>query len=520
MDLRIVESSTEYLQGLLNSILDTNKIEAGKMDLDEKPFDLVKALENVVDMFYPVGLKKQVDVILDLQHDMLTKYSQVNGDERRLKQILTNLLSNAVKFTSEGHVTVGVRARAVNSTTQSPVTGSGGVNDTGIGIAKEKRDSIFENYVQVRLMGGEISIVGKEPDENGTCFRFNVIFKVSRSDPHAISEDEKTNTSSGSNTPFCSPIRKESNSSTVVLFISSDERRKVSQKFLRAHGLKVLATKTFSSIGYLTRPGRSPRPNRSPRPSRSPKDVPLSALDGTDVSLAQMNNRATLPGFILLVVDTTWVNFWELCKVVAKFKKDSKDECIRVVWLGLRCMQAHGLNENQLPPMDVVLPMPLHGSRLYSLIDMVPEFGDRMARTPPHANRHEPERQVEVQDIIRISPNKSPLKVFDTCTNGQEALTFVSKGLTDQRDIGASHILPYDYILMDCQMPVMDGCEATRQIRLMEKDYGVHIPVIGLTAHEEGEELNKFLKEIDIHVSKPLNEHKLLKVIEDLHSIN
>ncbi|XP_076912125.1 histidine kinase CKI1-like [Bidens hawaiensis] len=362
-------------------------------------------------------------------------------------------------------------------------------------------------------MGGEISIVDKEPDEKGTCFRFNVVFKVSLSDPHAISEDEKTNTSSGSNTgsntPFCSPIRRDSNSSTIVLFISSDERRKVLQKFLRAHGLKVLATKTVLElsetikkfkppasktcspssylnlgVGYLTRPGRSPRPNRTPRPSksprtsRSPKDVPLSALDGTDVSPARTNNWANLPGFILLVVDTTRADFRELSKVVAKFRKESKDTCFRVVWLGLRCMQAHGLNENQLPPTDVVLPMPLHGSRLYSLIDMVPEFGDRMARTPPHVNRHEPERQVEVQDIIKMSPNKSPLRgkkvllvednttqqmiakrvflkygvVFDTCTNGQEALTFVSKGLTDQRDIGASHILPYDYILMDCQV--------------------------------------------------------------------
>ncbi|MFS7952021.1 putative histidine kinase response regulator and transcription factor RR-A-type family [Helianthus anomalus] len=110
--------------------------------------------------------------------------------------------------------------------------------------------------------------------------------------------------------------------------------------------------------------------------------------------------------------------------------------------------------------------------------------------------------------------------IFDTCTNGKEALTFVSNGLTDQKDLGASHILPYDYILMDCQTPVMDGCEATRQIRQMEKEYGVHIPIIGLSAHGEGEELNKFVKGIDSHVSKPLNEHKLLKMIEDLHSRN
>ncbi|KAM0028011.1 putative histidine kinase [Helianthus debilis subsp. tardiflorus] len=162
------------------------------MELEEKPFYLVKVVEGVVDLFYPVGIKKEVDVILDVQDDLLTKYSQVKGDERRLKQILSNLLSNAIKFTSEGHVSVGVRARAMSQNVQSSITASdhdrfqrwrsclfcrsndkcGGdveavdeevvgdssncmefvfeVNDTGKGIAKEKQASIFENYVQVK----------------------------------------------------------------------------------------------------------------------------------------------------------------------------------------------------------------------------------------------------------------------------------------------------------------------------------------------------------------------------------
>ncbi|KAL8262223.1 hypothetical protein R6Q59_026272 [Mikania micrantha] len=614
-DLKIIESSTKYLQGLLNSILDTSKIEAGKMELEEKPFDLVKVLEGVVDLFYPVGLKKQVDVILDLQDDVLTKFSQVKGDERRLKQILSNLLSNAVKFTSEGHVLVRVWARAMNPKSQSSTVGADHgrvqrwrsclfpgndekfddveavnevdrdcncmefvfeVNDTGKGIAKEKRASIFENYVQVketehefegtglglaivqslvRLMGGEISIVDKEPEETGTCFKFHVIFKVFRSDPHVNSEDDRISMSSGSNTPFCSPKRKDHNSTNVVLFISSDERRKVARKFLRARGLKVFAAKDVGELAETLKEFRRPSCSSGSylnlsfgyltRPSRSPKEVPLSAMDGTDGSTARVNNWANVPGFVLLVIDTTRADFRELCRVVAEFRKDINDACFRVVWLGFRCMQVHGLDEKQLPPSDVIVPMPLHGSRLYSLID---EFRDKMPYTPRHTRRSPGiQEEEEVVEITRISPScRSPLRgkkvllvednstqqmiakriflnngvIFDTCTNGKEALTFVSKGLTDQKDLGASHILPYDYILMDCEMPVMDGCEATRLIRLMEKDYGVHIPIIGLTAHSEGEELNKFLKGIDIHVSKPLNEHKLLKVIEDLHSKN
>uniref|UniRef100_A0A251T306 histidine kinase n=1 Tax=Helianthus annuus TaxID=4232 RepID=A0A251T306_HELAN len=609
-DLQIVQSSTKYLQGLLNSILDTSKIEAGKMELEEKPFDLVKVLESVVDLFYPVGIKKEVDVILDLQDDLLTKYSQVKGDERRLKQILSNLLSNAIKFTSEGHVLVSVWARAMNPNLQSSITASDSVwferwrsylfcgnndkcgdveavdevvgdsncmefvfevNDTGKGIAKEKQASIFENYVQVkesehefegtglglaivqslvRLMGGDIIIVDKEAGERGTCFRFHVVFKVILSDLHVISDEEKVNMSLGTNTPFRSPKRKDYNSSTVVLFISSVERCKVSQTFIRARGVKVLVANNVGELSETLKEFRQPASKVCfgylTRPGRSPKAVPLSALDGTNVSQTRMNNRATLTGFILLVVDTTRADFRELCKVVAEFRKDSKDACFRVVWLGFRCMQAHGLDQKQLPPSDVIIPMPFHGSRLYSLINLLPEFRYKFPCTQPHGNPYTPERQVEVEEITRISPNRSPLRgkkvllvednstqqmiakriflkngvKFDTCTNGKEALTFVSKGLTDQKDLGALHILPYDYILMDCQMPVMDGCEATRRIRLMEKEYGVHIPIIGLSAHGEGEELNKFVKGIDSHVSKPLNEHKLLKVIEELDSRN
>nr|XP_043633370.1 histidine kinase CKI1-like [Erigeron canadensis] len=622
-NFRLMQECSHHLHSMLNSILDTSKIEAGMMELEEKPFDIVKVVEGVVDLFYPVGLNKEVDVILDLHDGSLTKFSQVIGDERRLRQILSNLLSNAIKFTSDGYVSV--RVRAMKRRLQSPIFDSKHdqsttylsrffsktsekcanlegidevrrdhncmefifeINDTGKGIPKEKQGSVFEQYVQVketaledegtglglaivqslvRLMGGEISIVDKVR-EKGTCFRFYVVFKVSRSDLFSNSEDEKTpslsNLSAGSNTPFCSPIRQDSSSSTVVLFISSDARRRMAQKFLRAQGIKVLAVENIQLLLETLRGFRQEqnsicalRPGlnlsfgyliRSISRESSPKNVPLSVLDGTDVSPARRTNRATVSGFILLVIDTTRADFHELCKVVAEFRKNSKNACFRVVWLGFRCMKVHGLDEKHLPPSDIIIPMPLHGSRLYSLIDLLPDFGGMIPCTPPQGNQRTPSRQDEIQEISKISPSSSsPLRgkkvllveddklqqmiakksllkhglVIDTCTNGEEALTLVSKSLNDQRDLGASHILPYEYIFMDCQMPVMDGCEATRQIRLIEKDYGVCIPIIGLTAHAEGEELNTFLAAgINIHICKPLNEHKILKVVKDLHS--
>lgn len=88
--------------GLLNSVLDMSKIEAGKKQLEEEEFNVAQLLEDVVDMFYPLGMKKGVDVVLDPTDCTIFKYNLVKGDSGKLKQILCNLLSNATKFTSEG----------------------------------------------------------------------------------------------------------------------------------------------------------------------------------------------------------------------------------------------------------------------------------------------------------------------------------------------------------------------------------------------------------------------------------
>lgn len=181
--------STCYI-GILNSILDTSKIEAGKMQLVEEEFDVAQLLEDVVDLYHPMGLKKGIDVVLDPYDGSLMKFARVKGDGGRLKQILCNLLSNAVKFTSEGHVTVRAwvekpdfknsiaansdRSGAVlknllcflsnkkksrdddmevmNGVQQDPncLEFIFEVDDTGKGIPKEKQKAVFENYVQVK----------------------------------------------------------------------------------------------------------------------------------------------------------------------------------------------------------------------------------------------------------------------------------------------------------------------------------------------------------------------------------
>ncbi|XP_002515291.2 histidine kinase CKI1 [Ricinus communis] len=234
-NLHQMDDCAKDLVGLLNSILDTSKVEAGKMQVELEEFDLANLLEDVVDLFHPVGMQKGLDVILDPCDGSVLKFSNVKGDRGKLKQVLCNLLGNAVKFTSEGHVSVRAWARkpsledkiiassqkglwrhcscwfmehkdhdaeTMDSMKQNPncMEFLFEVDDTGIGIPKEMQKSVFENFVQaketafgqggtglglgivqslVRLMGGEIGIVDKENNEKGTCFKFNTFLITS-----------------------------------------------------------------------------------------------------------------------------------------------------------------------------------------------------------------------------------------------------------------------------------------------------------------------------------------------------
>ncbi|XXG47966.1 hypothetical protein AAC387_Pa02g2522 [Persea americana] len=184
-----VRTSLAAIVGILNSVLDTSKIEAGKMQLEEEEFDLAQVLEEAVEIFYTVTLKKGLDVMLDPCDGSVLKYSHVIGDCGRLKQILHNLLNNAVKLTSEGRIVVHTWVKKPSLENSYRASDHGGcftnsqtcisnlnkgdttndlgsiyitqqnsdsiefiveVDDTGKGIPKENHKSVFENYVQVK----------------------------------------------------------------------------------------------------------------------------------------------------------------------------------------------------------------------------------------------------------------------------------------------------------------------------------------------------------------------------------
>lgn len=635
-NLKQIEDCTNDLLGMLNSILDMSKIEAGKMQLEEFEFDLAQLLEDVVDLYHPVGLKKGVDVILDpCDGSIFSKFNKVKGDRTKIRQILSNLLSNAVKFTSEGHVIV--RGWAKKPSLISPVLSSirekssfclssclffkkgedvydeereSGftiqenanilefvfeVEDTGIGIPKEKQNSVFENYVQVketdaqegtglglgivqslvRLMGGEIKIVDKEVTTKGACFRFNIFLtktETNHTNETRTESDRETQerySSSDSlhhSEPYPSAFSPKYEHSRVVLFIQGEARRKISKKVMERIGVKVSIVKEWNQLSHtLKKVKRRLSISKYSTSSVSDlslssenKSVPLSSMDGENEIQSYLfgkgNAKKNNSKFVLIIIDTSGGPFRGLSRAVADFRKDLENTFIRIVWIdkpGAQNMTNSGLDEDKLPLTDSIISKPFHGSRLYRVIGLLPEFGG----TLPSSNREKSLNLdgeklllssklkgkeisgtnisdkndvfsgkkfliVEDNKMLRNIAIATILKlgaIVESCENGEEAVKLVSKGLNDGRRHRASKSSPpYDYILMDCQMPVMDGYEATRRIREEEEYYGVRVPIIALTAHTEDEANQMMQNGIDFFLSKPLNSNQLKNAIQHI----
>ncbi|EPS71820.1 hypothetical protein M569_02940, partial [Genlisea aurea] len=617
-NLQQMGDCTKSLQGILNSILDTSKIEAGKMQLEEEGFDMEELIEEVVDFFHPVGRKKGVDVIFDPSDGSIRKHSRVKGDRPKLKQILNNLLSNAVKYTPEGHVIVRahVKGRSLEKNrilvrdereststsccflfnTEEKVSSEPEdvernpksmeftfeVNDTGKGIPREQRKSVFENYVRVsetahgqegtglglgivqslvRLMGGEIKIVDKKEGERGTCIRFSIIIETEASNDSAETNDGGYTISDSfyhHRSPFLTCLNRTKNEgSQLILFIKSNERSKILHSFIWRLGIKVRVVKkhaAFIQSLKIIKQGINLSSNSSSQNSKSDavftwnkrsKGAPLSAFDGAgDASPPRKNT-----GFILMVIDKDAGPFHDINEAIVEFRRDlNEDCCSRVIWLDIpdaNSASLPSLDESKLPPPDLIISKAFHGSRLYQAIQLLPEFGGSLPRRgeiPQHVEtpRQRICKRAPAEEIKNTSDDK-PLKgkailvVEDdpigqkiavsivqrlganvsVCNNGEEACALVSTSLQDEGTSGS--VPPFSCILMDCEMPVMNGIEATQRIREVEEKYGARTLIVALTAHEKGEEIDKMIQAgVDSYMTKPLNTTSFLKAISKI----
>ncbi|PRQ42372.1 putative histidine kinase response regulator and transcription factor RR-A-type family [Rosa chinensis] len=625
INLGQMDTCTKDLIGILNTVLDISKIEAGKVQLEVEEFNLAQLLEDVVDMFYPIAIKKDVDTLLDPCDNSLAKTCHVRGDRGKLKQILCNLISNAVKFTSEGHITV--RAMVAKTSYENSIIASNRsrmlkwpwwfykreedfndlnvlhraekdpnttkfvieVDDTGEGIPKDKREFVFENFVQVtdnatgkegsglglgiveslvRLMGGEIKIIDKEAGERGSCFRFDVSLQTYKPEIGEMEEEYWPLRPFGIHLLPPSPKLE---GSRVVLFIRGNERRKVLVKYIRNLNIKVTTVKhakqlvptlgkikhklDLSYFSYSETPSEflehintSPSNNSDSRPSDESQSIKEIEED------KKTNSRSLLAGIVLIVVDTNAGAFSELYDCVANFRKGIQSSKCKVVWLDNSITRnTMQLDEHKLaPPNDYIMYKPFHGSRLYKVLGLIPELKGcnlpRLETRKVDTQEAQHDKSVEQVEVVidkgDVEKSDSSLKllygkkvlvvddnevlrritssnlcklgaVVEVCQNGKEAFDQVCKALSDHSEEDKTRSIPYDYIFMDCEMPIIDGYEATRLIRKEEKKYDIHLPIIALTAHAMTEKVSKTLEAgMDFHLTKPLQVDSLMKIIQ------
>ena len=473
--LSTAASSAEGLLSVLNDILDFSKIEAGYLDLEYIEFDLNQLLTNTVRAFSTVAQKKNLQLFLVLQEPGTTGW--VKGDPDRLRQILTNLIANAIKFTDAGKVTVRVAVERENGSDCLHFS----VEDTGIGIPLDKQKIIFEAFRQAD--GSTTRKYGGTGLGLAICSRLVSMMKGTfwvESEPsrgsifHIRLRLEPLAGGPASGAPDALDVR-----GVRALAVDDDgSNRQLLAREMLAWGMSVDETSSASEALHLIRQRRL---------ECTPFQIVIldARIAGAhDFDLVRTIDPATALENVLL-----------MCSA-ADLSQNRE-----------RCRQA-GVTNFITKPVDSI--------ELLTLIRLALSEANKSAKgeTPPG------------EQAVRRREPLSILLAEDNAVNQKLALRLLERNghrvevVTDGKQaIDALRLRRYDVILMDVQMPIMGGLEATRIIRQLEKSTGEHIPIVAMTAHAlKGDRERCLMAGMDGYISKPVSAEELLSIIGKISS--
>ena len=463
-----IQNSADSLLTLINDILDFSKIEAGKLELERTNYDLRAVVESTVEALSIHARGKNIELLCDLDPDLP---NEVRGDPGRLRQILNNLIANAIKFTEEGEVLVRVRAGQIDS---GRARYSFEVVDTGIGIRSDNQVMIFDLFSQedgsttrryggtglglticrqlVELMGGQIgvnSIPGR-----GSTFWFELPLEV-----------------------------REQNSSQSVL-----------QRLARHRPVRVLIVddnRTNREIVQL---------------QLEAWDIEVEQADSAAVALDALKQADRPFNIVILDWHMPDVSGLDLARDI---RNHEAYRDLRLIMLSSAASDDAG-QAIRKAGIDVCTNKPVRQARLLDCLVQVLELESAGVAGGIDVLPEQPDDTVSVRiaggRVLLVEDNAvnrdvatSMLQTLrcsvDIALNGQEAVKKVQR--TD-----------YDLVLMDCEMPVMDGYAATRVIREWEATIGSdrHVPILALTAHAMPEDRRKCLEiGMDDYLTKPFS---------------
>ena len=474
--LEVVELSANSLLRVINDILDFSKIEAGKLDLIAVDFALRDAIADTMTSLAVQAHAKGLELVYRIPS---TIPDALIGDPGRLRQILVNLVGNSIKFTREGEVAVKVE---LESETANQVNLHISVADTGIGIPAEKQSKIFQSFEQadssttrkfggtglglaiatqlVRMMGGQIRVESEV--DKGSLFEFVAGFGLQKEpiQPEAIGEG------------------LDLKDVPVLVVDDNATNRKILEETLLYWGMKPSVTENGrAALAALAKAYKEGR-----HFDLIITDCMMPEMDGFELAERISNDPCLTTSTIIMLTSA-----------------GERGDAARCLKLGI----------------SAYLLKPVRQSELLFTISKVLNEPTSPAAQPSLITRHSIRESKRRLHILLAEDNAVNQKVAARMLERMGHTVIVAPN--GKKVLESLEQEKFDLILMDVQMPEMDGFEATRAVRDLEKTTGEHIPIVAMTAYAMKGDKEKCLEVgMDGYVSKPINAQELFDTIESL----
>ncbi len=479
--VEIAQNSAQSLLSVINDVLDFSKIEAGKLELERVEFLLPEIISDVVDIFAMQTAKKNIELIGYVPSDIP---SCVIGDPERLRQILINLLGNAVKFTEQG--SISLLARCIKRTEKVAVI-TIEIKDTGCGISQSNLDKLFQSFTQadssttrkfggtglgltisrqlIELMRGKINVKSKLGE--GSTFTIDLPFPLS----------EKIE-------PDKSILPASLQGLRVLLVDDHPVNLKITKDLLEPFGLQI------------------------------------DCAESADIAL-DLYSQATASdkpyGLYLLDYHMQGVNGIDLAAQLRAFPSGGNVKMIL-----LTSIDQISRTDDRLANFDARLVKPVRTSRLF---DAIADVMSQHFVTDAKADKAKTLQAGSVQPDKELASKKRILIVEDNMVNQivaseilEQAGYQIATADNGQEGVDMLAQQAFDLVLMDCQMPVLDGFAATRKIRENEgtiaESGNSKLPIIALTANAlKGDRERCLAAGMDAYITKPIDPEALYSLI-------
>jgi len=472
--VQIIHKSAGNLLSIINDILDFSRVEAGKLVLENVPFNLRELVEDTVGLLAPLAYEKELELVHLIYSDVPAR---VCGDPVRLRQILTNLLSNAVKFTPRGNVTVRVMNEAE---TADDVTLTVSVADTGIGIDPREQERIFQAFTQA---------------DSSSTRRFG-------GTGLGLFVSEKLLQAMGGRIGFRSRLDKGSKFwFTLTLRRCEQEQHEPEQPPEGLRGRRALLFESYhlSSLAIA---------HTLEEWGMSVDEV--DTLEALETSLARADAAGRAYDFVVLGLARSGLDQRGVRGVLDRLRRAGRNTVVLVNSVDRTLHQrVCGLGA------DICLPKVINHSRLYEQMcrPVAPGVGRAPEGPPSRGDGVElPRSSLAGLRLLAADDNRINLRLLAAQLRRYGAV--VTEAGDGRAALEQFRLADFDAVLLDVHMPVLSGTEVVRRIRSAEKPER-HTPVIAVTANAIPEEQQRFLDAgMDACLVKPIREETLVATIQ------